>query len=236
MNGETMILDDIQFLKDLQPMGWSNVTESFEYYLSTQFCFPIKVIVDDKIVGIGSSIIHHDVAWLAHIIVYPDYRNRGIGQFITQILIDKARNIACDTIYLCATELGEIIYRKLGFVTETEYVFFKGIPKNDSPHSNLIIPVKEEMVKQILEMDKKCYGEDRRNSIEKHLLKAYVYEREGGIEGYYLPTLLEGLIVATTDNAGLELMKYRLKTRDDAVFPIDNLIAAELMRHNNLEP
>ncbi|MBL0009542.1 MAG: GNAT family N-acetyltransferase [Saprospiraceae bacterium] len=99
---------------------------AIQFYITSDFCFPIKVSIDHKIAGTGTAIIHHDVAWLAHIIVHPDFRNQGIGKLITESLVKMAHAKSCDTLYLLATELGEPVYRKIGFETETEYLFFKG--------------------------------------------------------------------------------------------------------------
>lgn len=112
--------NDLNSLPGLQPDGWQDITPSFEFYTRSSFCFPLKIISDDKIVGIGTTIIHHDVAWLAHIIVQKDYRKKGIGQLITERLVDSLKPMNCETIYLLATDLGAPVYEKAGFETETE--------------------------------------------------------------------------------------------------------------------
>jgi hypothetical protein len=64
-----------------------------------------------------------------------------------------------------------------------------------------------------------------------------VQVRENGIiDGFYLPSFGEGLIIANTSTAGLGLMKLRLKTKSKAVFPSDNLEASGFMLKNNLMP
>lgn len=116
---------DINFISDLLPIGWEGVIPTIDSYININFCFPIKVSIDNKIVGIGTTIIHNETAWLAHIIVHPDYRNQRIGKIITQTLVDNSYSKDCETIYLLATELGEPVYKKIGFETETEYIVFK---------------------------------------------------------------------------------------------------------------
>jgi len=81
---QTLEHKEIVLLTDLQPPEWQDIVPTFDYYTKAAFCFPIKVTIDNKIVGIGTTIIHNDIAWLAHIIVHPDKRNKGIGQLITQ--------------------------------------------------------------------------------------------------------------------------------------------------------
>ena len=103
-------------------------------------CFPFKASIENKIVGIGTTILHHETAWLAHIIVHPEYRNRGIGKMITQALVDHSYSKGRKTIYLIATELGLPVYRRLGFESETEYTIFK------SKGTREILPISEQII------------------------------------------------------------------------------------------
>jgi len=105
MDRQPLELPDLELITALQPPDWPNIIPSIEFYIISTFCFPIKLIIDNKIVGIGTTIIHNDIAWLAHIIVHPEHRNQGIGKIITQTLVDSLQT-KCDTIYLIATDLG----------------------------------------------------------------------------------------------------------------------------------
>ena len=116
---------EVGLLIDLQPQGWRDISPIFDFYSKSAFCFPVKATIDNKIVGIGTTVIHNDIAWLAHIIVHHDNRNKGIGQLITQTLVDSSKAKKCHTIYLIATDLGAPVYEKIGFETETEYLFFR---------------------------------------------------------------------------------------------------------------
>ncbi len=55
------------------------------------------------------------------------------------------------------------------------------------------------------------------------------------VEGFYLPHLGDGLIIATTTLAGQELMKLRLYSEDFAYFPKDNTTAINFMLDNNFK-
>jgi hypothetical protein len=166
--------------------------------------------------------------------VHPNHRNKGFGKLITQVLVDSLITKKCETIYLIATDLGAIVYDKLGFKTEIEYLFFKDL-KNDNvwTKSNNISLLTEDLYKQVINMDKEITGEDRMCNIGGHLKGGYVYKKENVVEGFYLPELGEGLIMAKTSLAGIELMKLRLKTKQNAVFPADNFIATDFLSQNN---
>ena len=232
---EIKVLDhnDLPSIIDLQPEGW-DIMQTIAFYTSANFCYPIKLTDANIIVGIGTTIIHHDVAWLAHIIVHPDYRNQGIGKLLTETLVERARSEYCDTIYLLATELGEPVYKKIGFQQETEYVSFKGGKINEQTiHSKNIIAYDNDLETQISIMDREVSGEDRKFHLEPHLSSGFVYVDGSEVMGYYLPTFGDGLIIATNDSAGQALMKLRLTTKDFVVFPKDNEHATAIMHQYN---
>ncbi len=70
---------DIDQIASLQPDGWSGITFEFSFFLNNNFCHPIKITVDNKIVGVGNTVTFKNTAWLSHIIVGNEYRNRGFG-------------------------------------------------------------------------------------------------------------------------------------------------------------
>ena len=78
---------------------------------------------DNKIVGLGNSIIFKNTAWLAHIIVGTDYRNRGVGFQIVDRLLTELRDKSIDSVLLIATEPGEPVYKKAGFRLISDCIF-----------------------------------------------------------------------------------------------------------------
>jgi hypothetical protein len=228
---------DIPLITLLQPEGWLDIVPVYTFYTASSFCHPIKVMVANELVGIGTTIMHNDVAWLAHIIVHEDYRNRGIGKIITQSLIDSIDTRICKTIYLIATTLGEPIYQKIGFTTETEYLFYKDIrPIENYISSPNIFSYNKTFHEQIQRMDQRVSGENRMFRFERYLSNAYVYVINNCSEGYFIPDFYEGLIVSTSSKAGIELMTKRFTTQETMVFPIDNIEAIEYMRIQGFEP
>jgi|JI10StandDraft_1071094.scaffolds.fasta_scaffold251499_2 GNAT superfamily N-acetyltransferase len=224
---------DLSLISDLIPIGWEGAIPTIESYTRTNSCFPIKVIIDDKIVGIGTTITNNETAWLAHIIVHKDFRNKSIGKIITQTLVDYSYSNGCETIYLLATELGEPVYVKIGFEIETEYLFFRRQETNDySINLENIVTTNNDTLKQILDLDRQVSGENRNSLLEHHLSDSHIYFQDKEVKGFYLPNLGDGLIIANTNSAGLELIKLRLKTKDFASFPRDNVNATEFMYQN----
>jgi GNAT superfamily N-acetyltransferase len=230
MEVQTFQSEDLVSLPDLQPEDWQDITPSFEFYVSSGFCFPIKVVTDNKIVGLGTTIIHHDVAWLAHIIVHKDHRRKGIGHLITQTLVDSLKSTPCDTIYLLATVLGASVYDKVGFETETEYLFFKDIKLNDGiQDSNQIRAYQPEFRDSIADLDNMTSGEDRMFHLEDYLQNGFVYCEETTITGFYLPGFGDGMVIANNPAAGLALLKQHLQKNDKVVLPKDNLAGVNFL-------
>lgn len=229
--------NDIPLLVLLQPEGWHDIIPIYRFYNASPFCYPIKITIANEIVGVGTTIMHNDVAWLAHIIVHPDYRNRGIGKLITQALIDAIDSRTCKTIYLIATALGEPVYEKIGFETETEYLFYKDIlPINNYIPSSNILPYNQVFHDQIQRIDQQVSGENRMFHFEQYLSNAYLYVTNNRAEGYYIPDFHEGLIISNSSKAGIELMTTRMLTKENAAFPIDNIEAIAYMRIQGFEP
>ena len=229
MTIQSFVRDDLKFIPKLQPEGWPDITPSIDFYTKSSFCYPIKVSVDHKIAGIGTAIIHHDVAWLAHIVVHADSRRKGIGRLITEALVNQVEVKKCETIYLLATDLGAPVYEKVGFETESEYIFFKEVSvKDDSETSPKIHSYKPEFKNEISEIDKMNSGEDRMFHLETHLQNGCVYLNDQ-IHGFYLPGFGDGLIIANNSTAGMELLKLHLRSNEKVVFPKDNLVATNFL-------
>jgi GNAT superfamily N-acetyltransferase len=226
---EPLISSDVKSIPRLQPSGWQDITPWIAFYTQSSFCFPVKLIIDDNIAAIGCGIQHTDVAWIAHIIVHPDHRNKGLGTLITKSIVDTMLAKGSKTLNLVATDLGEPVYKKLGFKTESEYCFFKEIkPVNDSTELN-IIRYETRFENDVPTLDRMASAEDRTFHWYPHLKNGYFYLEENRLTGFYLPTFGDGCIFSTTPQAGKSLMKFRFKEKDNACFPMDNKVALKCM-------
>lgn len=223
---------DLPRLEELQPEGWDNLTPIFNYYLRSDFCHPLKIVIDNETIGTGVSIIHNDVAWLAHIIVHKDHRNMGIGQQVTKYLIDSIPAY-CKTIYLIATDMGEPVYKKLGFVAEADYAFLNKGSFGAFTGSENVKPFEAKYETEILAIDKAASGENRSMHFSGYLQDSFVYVANDKVEGYYLPAFGNGLIIATHPIAGIEMMKLRSKKSDTFILPNDNKTAVNCLIQNN---
>ncbi|PWB49968.1 MAG: N-acetyltransferase [Candidatus Methanoperedenaceae archaeon] len=228
---DTIIESDLYNLRELQPEGWTDIVPIFDYYAKMPFCKPVKVMIKGSIVGIGAGISFGNTAWLAHIIVNPEFRKRGIGSLIVDLLLIFLKNSGCETVSLIATDLGYKIYEKAGFVEQTEYVFFERTEAfKDYHHMENIVRYSNTNTEDIFSLDKSVSGEDRRRLLIDKLENSYVYKKNGKIIGYYLPELGDGLIVADTMEAGIELM--RLKFSTSGALPVENREGIAFLKEN----
>lgn len=71
---------------------------------------------------IGQSVLHlttgrYGVAGIFNVGIVPDARGRGIGKAVTSAALHFARDLGCQYALLNATEMGEPLYRALGFTS-----------------------------------------------------------------------------------------------------------------------
>ena len=230
MQIDKLTSQDLQELKELQPDGWPDITPYFEFYINSPFCHPIKVTEWNRITGIGTSILHKTSAWVAHIIVHPDFRNRGIGGTVTKGVLNTIDQVKYRTVSLIATPLGEPVYRKLGFQRETDYLFFKNEEYKPLAEENpLIEDADPACYNEILNFDKNASGEDRTGLLEPHLKSVKVYRSNNKISGFYAPSLGEGLVVAKDEAAGIALLKLKLRALPFSVVPSENEAAVNFL-------
>ncbi|HEY1009309.1 MAG: GNAT family N-acetyltransferase [Daejeonella sp.] len=236
MKTEHLQSADIDRLKELQPETWTDIRPYFYFYKGSDYCQPLKITEDKKIIAVGTSIHHTDSAWLAHIIVHPDHRNKGLGREIASALVKDLDPDRFKTIYLDATDMGYPVYKKLGFEVEAEYIHLSG--KHQDLYlsdTTTIIPYHSKYRDELLAMDRSISAEDRVRVLENHLTSSLLCLHEGKLLGAYFPLLLDGFVLALTVEAGTELMKLRMRTKYNARFPANNTACTNFLISNGYE-
>jgi GNAT superfamily N-acetyltransferase len=234
-----LIYAEIHELKNFPPEDWNlDLPGLFSFHFGHSYFYPIVAELNTKIVGCGIAMVHGDVSWLGTIIVAPEYRRQGIGEEITRHLMEHCRRLGCTSQLLTASEMGETIYRRLGFETKATYVFYKRISSVLFQPLLFVREAEREDTEAIKELDRDIIGENRSPFLERFLSRGWVYAPEASrdIRGVYLPDFGSGLILANDAKAGLELMKLRLSHGiTNAIVPSTNLIAREFLRSENFQ-
>lgn len=209
INIKPATINDLAGIKLLQPQGWADIMPNMQFYIDADYCHLAVAIENNIVKGCGAVITHKNCCWLANIIVGEQYRNGGIGSNITSYLHNYALS-KNSTINLIATKFGYPIYKKLGYNDDEGYLFFdaKTHQQNISPH---IKPYHQSYKQNILELDKSITGENREALLIPRLNEAFVYVDQDDFKGFTIPTLGEGLALASHTNAGLALMLKKLE-------------------------
>ena len=227
--------DELALIRDFAPPDWNtNLEKVYRQHFGQSYFQPLVAVEETEIIATGIAVVHRNAAWLGTIIVKDGHRNRGIGGMITNELIELARRKGIDTILLAATKLGLPVYQKAGFVHDLNYLFFKG----DSPiapdfKKENISRITPEDRDKIFALDLAVSGEDRKELLIHTMSTGYKYTGQGTLDGYFLPDFGKGLIIAGTDEAGLELLKFKIS--DDptpVVVPETNKVAIEFLEAN----
>lgn len=224
---------DLDEIKHLQPEDWSDIIPDIEFYIRSGFCLPVKACVDERIAGIGVAIVYDATAWLAHIIVDVSFRNRGIGLGIVSELLQGLRDYPVTTCMLTATELGKPVYVKAGFRAVSEYIFMNREKSGmDHPVSPGIVEYTAQYRAQILQMDRIVSAENRERLLSTHLEGSRVYIKDGLVQGYFIPGLKEGPVIAENPEAGMELLKAKFSKAERMVLPSENITGIEFLKQN----
>jgi len=204
-----LVKGDIKALYHLQPEGWQDIVYYFDYYVQNPSCYPFCAEANGMIIGVGNAICNGYTGWLSHIIVEKGSRRMGVGKAITNRLIEFLLDKGSKTLLLIATAEGGHLYRKLGFKTDLFYSCFRGRIEGELISDKVKI-LKNQRIDEILEIDRYITNEDRSKFIEPFLTDVRVYISEKcKIEGFYVPALGEGPVIAKNLQAGLELLKLK---------------------------
>jgi len=233
MEFATLTYQDLPVTGELQPEGWPDIVTDFKFYLDSEFCIPMKVVLEKRMVGIGAAIVLGDSAWIAHIIVDERFRKKGIGYSIVKELLNRLDTYSLKSYMLIATEMGKSLYEKAGFKAVSDYVYFRReTPWNDQKISTKVLPYETAYFSEVMDLDRKISGENRGSLLMGTLRTSEVYIRNNSVQGVYIPELGEGAIIADTRAAGIELMKIKYSVADKAVLPEENHAGISFLEQN----
>ena len=229
---------DIPLLTSLQPLGWGDIRAVFRQHIGRPYFIGIKIIAEKKMIGVGQLVMNKEYCWLGNIITHTDFRRKGIGVLITKELIRIGKEEGAHSILLIATQLGEPLYKKLGFEFVSNYLFFRNpAPASVSFSNPNIRPARSDDHAQILSMDKMASGEDRHLMLQFHFDNCFVHSSNtSSIDGFHMPDLGEGLIVAQTTAAGFQLFEKRQSAgKPIIVIPKENFAMRQILEEKGYQ-
>ena len=98
-----------------------------------------------------------------------------------------------------------------------------------------ILPLRSGDEEAFLKLDQTVSGEDRRKLLVEHFSEIHVIKEGRQIRAFYIPTLGEGLIVASDEDAGFEFMKLKYTRNKNFCIPIANAAGVTFLTKNGFK-
>jgi ribosomal protein S18 acetylase RimI-like enzyme len=205
--------NELPLLKGFAPPEWnSNVAQLFAFFFGQPYFHPIVAELAGEIVGCANGLLNGRTGWLGNIIVLPEYRGQGIGSALTTHLVEYFQQQGCTSQLPVATELGQPVYTKLGFTVSSTYTILRSEKINLATPPPHIRKAQAGDFEPIWELDQLITCEQRTPFRERFLSESWVYQAgvDEPVEGFFLPGLASGPILARNKAAGLELLDFKL--------------------------
>jgi ribosomal protein S18 acetylase RimI-like enzyme len=141
-----------------------------------------------EILGSIAAVAYGRVAYIGMMAVDPASQSRGIGRMLLETAINALEHDGYETMLLDATDAGEPLYRKYGFVDQSSSYDLRG-QSSTTPSREIAIP-REDARSRVLSLDAATFGADRSNAIQ-HLLsepssQCLISESDGELDGYLI--------------------------------------------------
>lgn len=92
--------------------------------------------VENSVVGMATMAVYEAIsgrkAWIEDVVVASEYRQKGIGERLTNILIEKANELNINTLLLYSNpkrEAAHRLYKRLGFTEKGSTLFALSLKK-----------------------------------------------------------------------------------------------------------
>lgn len=208
-----LTLEEIPKLKGFAPPEWNtDLPFTFGFHYGQPYFFPIVAEVEGELVGCANGILYGRSGWLGNIIVLPEYRGHGLGTALTQYLVEHFFTKGCITQILIATKMGEPIYRKIGFRRVSDYIFLNSPDNHSVLSAEGTRPCRSDDYDRIYRIDYSISAEDRHSFLARFLTTGWVHESSRDeVDGFFLPEMSQGAILAENNKAGLGLLAQKLK-------------------------
>jgi ribosomal protein S18 acetylase RimI-like enzyme len=163
----TLLSGDIE-PSDQMLMRAFAVTDSFRWIIEREFAIQPEYYwvseAAEEITGNVAAIRYDSIAYIGMMGVDPAFQGRGIGQALLQNAIETLERDGCTTMLLDATDAGEPLYRKAGFVDEGGSYDLRGTPANAVGEVALI-----DDPAALIAFDAEVFGANRRRAIGRLL-------------------------------------------------------------------
>ena len=185
---EKMKTDDFPFAVQLaNTMNWNMTVDDFKFMmdLEPQGCF-VQFHGNER-VGIATTISFEKAGWFGNFIVKDDARGKGAGTLLLKHALNYLKSKNAETIGLYAYPQLVKFYQRFGFEPDSNFLVLKGKAAIPATQETLREAEKGDIA-EILYLDGKCFGTNRKKLIEQILLNeknfCFVSTENNKIIGY----------------------------------------------------
>jgi len=157
----TMTSDDISLGMELKNIaGWNQLPADWQRLLALEPDGCFVATCDGVDVGTATTTTYEDkFGWVAMVLVYPQYRRRGIGTALLYASIDYLEERVA-AVKLDATPMGKKLYDTLGFVDE--YIMERWLGRGREPLKVPDVePITADLLPALCDFDRPMFGADR---------------------------------------------------------------------------
>ncbi len=165
-----MALGDVDGLTEaILADDWGDRRTWLEFVSTHPACRAVVAVgTEGRPFATAVATINGAVGWIGTVWVAPDRRRSGVGQALTEAVIEAADSAGCRTLVLVATDVGRPLYERLGFEVQTWYVTMEAQGLPPGPADPAIRAFRPEDLPATAILDTRATGEDR-----GHLLRAF---------------------------------------------------------------
>jgi len=164
--------------------GWNQLADDWRVFIETPGSGAFLVERGGAILGTSAYIRYDGLAWVAMMLVDPGERRSGLGSRLLEAALEALRDAEC--VGLDATPLGAPLYRKHGFVKQSELVRMKGVASFASAGRAAAMQAGD--LAEIFGRDREVFGADRSRLLAELLRRApecaWVVRDGAGLAGY----------------------------------------------------
>lgn len=183
-----MSREDFEFaVEATAPLGWELTEADFAFMaeLEPEGCFVL--LEDSKKIGLATTISYGSLGWFGNLIVLESRRGKGAGSLLVNHSVKYLFDKGVKAVGLYAYVERIHFYERLGFKLDSEFTVLKGKGLDLALNSSVRASEKRDL-RGILELDRRCFGADRRKLVEPIVSDGdnlcLVVERERSVVGY----------------------------------------------------
>ena len=205
--------DDVPHAFELSSLaGWNQTAEDWNLLLklAPAGCFGIR---KENTLAATTSLFCYErsLAWIGMVLTHPDFRRQGLATRLLCHVLAIADKLAIRTLKLDATEMGEPLYRSLGFVPEQNVE--RWVRANN--HASIAETASQSDCSFWEELDRTAFAADRRFLLRALQQQGKCYSTSGGyllVRPGKIASYL-GPCVAKDAQSARELLELGLRTR-----------------------